>query len=100
MQLLIEKPDNPIGFIMEYLTKKYPEKISGTATVKSEKDSRVCTEMVTPPVIASHQETRETPTCTVSEASCSPSNAILERNAMPNGKLCPEEHSPCELQLP
>ncbi len=57
-QLLIEKPDNPIGFIVEYLMKKYPEKISGTMTVKSKKDSTLCTEMVSP-VINTHQEIGE-----------------------------------------
>jgi len=32
--LLIEKPDNPIGFIVEYLKKKYPDQagpVGGTA---------------------------------------------------------------------
>ncbi len=84
---------------MEYLTKQYPEKISGTVTVKSEKDSRLCTEMVTP-IFNTHQETEEKSTPAVSEASCSLPAAILERNAMSNGEPCPEEPTPCELQLP
>ncbi len=54
-QLLIEKPDNPIGFIVEYLMKEYPEKISGPMTVKSKKDGTLRTEMVSP-VVNTHQE--------------------------------------------
>ena len=27
-QLLIQKPDNPIGFIVDYLVKKFPDKTS------------------------------------------------------------------------
>jgi cAMP-dependent protein kinase regulator len=34
--LLIEKPDNPIGFIVEYLRKKYPDQ-AGPAVTSSEK---------------------------------------------------------------
>jgi cAMP-dependent protein kinase regulator len=38
-QLLIQKPDNPIGFIVDYLVKKYPDKTKastlGAATVIS-----------------------------------------------------------------
>ncbi len=84
---------------MEYLTKKYPEKISSTVTVKPEKDSRLCTEMVTP-VVNTHQETGEKSTPAVSDTSCSLPAAILERNAISIGEQCPEEPTPYELQLP
>jgi cAMP-dependent protein kinase regulator len=35
-RLLIEKPDNPIGFIVEYLQKTYPEQ--ATMAVKTTQD--------------------------------------------------------------